>query len=539
MVELINNNGKVWHSFENGYVKGFAFDGDVLLEGEGLYEVMAEAVRTDCLSGLLIRLNGNFAALITIDGKCYLIVDKLRSYPLFYSVSSGLHISDSGREILSHMEGERSFHEQSVYEFLALGYLSGEHTLIKDIHSVEAGSYVVIGKGQPTSYSYVAYMPENKLTDLSFVKERAAEVLEERFSKMLDTIKGRPVLLPLSGGYDSRLIACLCKKFALEDVTCFTYGREDSFEVEMSRKVARQLGFKWYFVEYTFDLWKCFLESEEFKDYCSFAGNLTANPHFQDFPALLELKRLGVLRKDMVVIPGHSGDLLGGSKIPAVFLENRRVHLDSLFESRLIYDEFYNLNVLKPFMRKQLIERIKLSRTTEKYNNQDAFLDDYETWFIKSKVANFLVNSMRGYEYFGLDWRLPLWDDEYIKVWYSVPWKEKYYSRFYDEFMFECYFEKYGVAFRKNRGVTNTGFANRMKRALPLFLNHWLREGLQFIRNLRQQKNVNAFDDVAQILCNMVSLEAYEDVQCVKRENINAVVAYYYLDLLRNNSIGI
>ena len=72
-----------------------------------------------------------------------------------------------------------------------------------------------------------------------------------------------------------------------------------------------------------------------------------------------------------------------------------------------------------------------------------------------------------------------------------------------------------------------------MKRALPLFLNHWLREGLQFIRNLRQQKNVNAFDDVAQILCNMVSLEAYEDVQCVKRENINAVVAYYYLEIVK------
>ena len=34
MVELINNKGKQWQSFNNGFVKGFAFDGDLFLEKE-------------------------------------------------------------------------------------------------------------------------------------------------------------------------------------------------------------------------------------------------------------------------------------------------------------------------------------------------------------------------------------------------------------------------------------------------------------------------------------------------------------------------
>ena len=62
--------------------------------------------------------------------------------------------------------------------------------------------------------------------------------------------KNPPQLIRLSGGNDSRLIACLCKKFGLDNVTCFTYGREDSFEVAISKKVASALGYMWYFVEY-------------------------------------------------------------------------------------------------------------------------------------------------------------------------------------------------------------------------------------------------------------------------------------------------
>ena len=139
----------------------------------------------------------------------------------------------------------------------------------------------------------------------------------------------------------------------------------------------------------------------------------------------------------------------------------------------------------------------------------------------------------------GLDWRLPLWDDEYVKVWYEVDWKEKFYSNLYNEFMFENYFKKSRVAFIKNKGITNTGFVNQIKKILPSFLNQVARECLQFIRSMRKQKNVNAFDDVAQILYSMISSETYDDIKRVKRGNINAAVAYYYLDLLKNNHIGV
>lgn len=161
---------------------------------------------------------------------------------------------------------------------------------------------------------------------------------------MLGTIAGRPVLLPLSSGYDSRLIACLCRKFGLRDVVCFTYGRRDSFEVEVSRQVAERLGYEWHYVEYTSETWRRFLESPAFDDYCAFSGNLTANPHFQDFPAVMELRRRGVLREGMVVLPGHVGDM-GGGWLPRTLFDDPAARWDGAAASRLVYDAFYDQNV--------------------------------------------------------------------------------------------------------------------------------------------------------------------------------------------------
>ena len=148
MVELINNEGKAWLSFADGSVKGFAFEGERLLEKESLYGALTEAINRDSLADLLVRLNGNFAAVITIKNQCYLIVDKLRSYPLFYS---GTHVSDVGEHLLKTIPSE--IDEVNAYELLSLGYLSGASTLVNGIlhrssavctsQSISRGSVVV------------------------------------------------------------------------------------------------------------------------------------------------------------------------------------------------------------------------------------------------------------------------------------------------------------------------------------------------------------------------------------------------------------
>ena len=80
MVELINNEGKAWLSFADGSVKGFAFEGERLLEKESLYGALTEAINRDSLADLLVRLNGNFAAVITIKNRYYRCKISIQAY---------------------------------------------------------------------------------------------------------------------------------------------------------------------------------------------------------------------------------------------------------------------------------------------------------------------------------------------------------------------------------------------------------------------------------------------------------------------------
>ena len=459
---LKNDAGKCWTRFpDGGAVKGFVYASQAgVLEGAALYERLQRCDDREALCEFLHAADGNFSAVVRSGGRLVLVADRMRTYPLLYAVRDGaVTVTDvgmpesfrtgpAGCATVKNSPPPRGLDEDAAYELLAAGYLSGDATLLAGVKSVAAGTCVVLEHGEAAAFTYAEYASACKLTDFDAVKRRAAEVLEEGFGRMLGTIAGRPVLLPLSSGYDSRLIACLCRKFGLRDVVCFTYGRRDSFEVEVSRQVAERLGYEWHYVEYTSETWRRFLESPAFDDYCAFSGNLTANPHFQDFPAVMELRRQGVLREGMVVLPGHVGDM-GGCWLPRTLFDDPAARWDGAAASRLVYDAFYDQNVPTASRRARLLERLERSFRGREYPSADALLDDYITWVFRVRGANFLVNAVRVYEYWGLDWRLPLCEMHYKLLWYSVPWETKIGSKLYDEFLFQYYFEPFDVPFRK------------------------------------------------------------------------------------------
>ena len=195
------------------------------------------------------------------------------------------------------------------------------------------------------------------------------------------------------------------------------------------------------------------------------------------------------MEKDAVFVPGHSGDLLGGSKLPVeVFNEEFSLNTDSLV--KLIYEHFFDLNKEKYNDRDKCCRLIFDQLKENKIDTRDELLDIYEPyWFVKSKVANFLVNSMRIYEYFGFDWRLPLWDDEYATFWYRVGWEKKIASQLYNRFMFDTYFIPFNVDYKKNNTVKHL-IPPAIKRYLPDCFFTSLR--LIYMRLHKQKYDFNA-----------------------------------------------
>jgi len=88
--------------------------------------------------------------------------------------------------------------------------------------------------------------------DKSECFERLDSIYKNVFSRLIESVQGRTIVIPLSGGYDSRSSAAILKKLGYGNVICFTYGRPESFEVQTSEKVAKDLGYKWCFINYAY-----------------------------------------------------------------------------------------------------------------------------------------------------------------------------------------------------------------------------------------------------------------------------------------------
>lgn len=464
----------------SGYVKGYAFVEGTLCRERRLLAALAAALSVSEASArkaALCRLNGSFSAVLQIGDAWYLVADKMRSHPLLYAERHGrLLVTDEAEWLLQRMGGV-SFDDTAMAMFMAGAYVYGAQTIVQGCRSVPAGSYVRAGAAEPVSgadsswiiseevYHDFIVEPVSALSE-QVLFDGAEAALEAAFDRLLASVDGRTLAIPLSGGYDSRLMACLCKKRGLKNVLCYTYGPRNSAEVAMSGRVAEQLGYPWHYVEYTPDTTRQFYADER---YVRYTLNLVSRYHRQDFQAVKTLVERGVLTADCVVVPGHSGDLL-----PVVYTGSWRGL------SRRLYEKHFSLNVLYPSARRKVQAVVKAYVRAHAACWKTAVQMNFN---IVARQANYIVNSARVYEFFGMDWRIPLWDDAYAEYWLAYrPADEKSKPALYERFMFERYFVPCRVDFPKTVPPVSRWARLKTSVSLPDGLKHMLKAGWRKLR---------------------------------------------------------
>ena len=421
-------------------------------------------------------MSGNYAAVLVRNDKTYVVADKIRSYPLFVKRNEdGWLITDNMEELVQTAK-PFDISEMGKYELLRAAYTFGTTTLLKDVYQIPAGCYGVLdGDFHVEEYHSFVLNKINAVDEI--IKMESSKIVEESFDRMLASIKpNQQLVVPLSGGYDSRLIACLCKFHKCENVVCYTYGRRDSFEVLTSKKVADQLGYKWIFVEYTDDYLMSFQKDKQFLNFVDTVGNLCSLPHYQDYFAISYMHKNHLIEDNAVIIPGYVADIYGGSKykperISAVSSPSN----DDLY--KLISDEFFewNLSLNDDDKNEKCLSdylgKFNVSSSEDLLNLSESY------WFMKSRACNFILNSVRTYELFGYQWRVPLMDDKYVSFWYTIPWEKKEKSKLYNDFMFENFFKNLHVDFYK--AVPSTEKAQKagakFKSLVPRSVRSWLR----------------------------------------------------------------
>ena len=426
-------------------VRGYAFYNGSFLSGSVFASTLLEIFRSvpnNDWKGQAIEaassLNGFFSIIYRTQNLCFGMVDRVRSIPLFYTQKENhFEIGDNPYTLIG-SHSTFKFNPQSSVEFIMAGYVTGNETVHEDILQIRPGEFVIAektghGNIQLSEVNYFSYFDRNTLDeDDEVLEEELYRRIEGVFGRYASVFGSRHIVVPLSGGLDSRLIVAMFKQAGIRNVTCFSYGNPKSEDAVLSSRLAHYLGYTWRFIPYEGrPYWARLSRDKLFDSYLLFGAAFSSLPHFQDWPAVRRLT--GDLEGlNPVFVPGHTGDFLSGGHLPAEIVTNHHEDfMDLVLNS--IWSHHYTLWPIPSMchdLKQHLIERIKKMLPTTA-NDRNTAAKCYEQWEWAGRQARFIVNSVRVYDFFGRDWLLPLWDNELMDFFMRLGVGEKYQKRIY------------------------------------------------------------------------------------------------------------
>ena len=420
-----------------GYLNGSGFEGtEFLARADGLIAAIGTA-DTETIGRLLGLLDGHFALCISTPAGVLAAVDRVRSIPLAYARdSNGLVIDDQASRLRGRLNlGLADIDPDAALAFAMSGYTIGPATLYKGMRQLLPGEFLLCqtDQGAPSLHRYALYRPwccEPRSRDV--LLRELAEVTLGILEKLTQSATGRQILVPLSAGMDSRLIVSGLAHLGYRKVTCFSYGTKDNYEAAAAEKIAAHLGYGWIFIPFTRRYVRTAFLGYDHRLYHEFADNAAATPVEHDFFALLRMDRAAWVDKDAILVNGQSGDYITGAHIPPSLwkspLPKERKKREAIVFGAIVakhYDLWPDLRT------RDNLRRIKTMLWTELEQNKVPF-DDPETSFalyefseFQNRQCKYVVAGQRAYEFFGYDWRLPLWDKDYLEFWERAPLSAK------------------------------------------------------------------------------------------------------------------
>lgn len=176
--------------------------------------------------GMLQKLEGMFAFAIydTQTQTTFIARDRFGVKPLYYiKTPQGLVFASEIRALLASGHSNRKLNYVQLPTYVQYQTVYDPHTLIEDIHSLEAGNCLTIGNGevvQKKYYSPITAAQTNCVDDAATIQHNVLELLTASVKKRL--ISDVPLGAFLSGGIDSSAVVALMRKATTGNINTFT-----------------------------------------------------------------------------------------------------------------------------------------------------------------------------------------------------------------------------------------------------------------------------------------------------------------------------
>lgn len=438
MINIDIKPDKFWKQFKSDdlklWVKGYIYSHSI----ENIISI-CKNIKKEEVPSFIAGINGHFALAVQRDKLTFLAVDKIRSTPLFFTkIKDNFFINSDPKNLINLNNFNKLIDENARLEIAMSGFVIGNKTIYKNLHSLKAGEIVMFHENSYELTKYHRYFGEIVNKSFEDYLEELSQVTLNIFRKMLNKIGDRQIIIPLSAGNDSRLVASILKHLGAKNVKCYSYGSSGNFEAKIAKKISKKLGFEWKLIPLTHKSEKIFYASKDYKYYLNFTETYCSVPYIQSLSSIKYLKDIKWISDDAIFINGNTGDFISGGHINLNMINNFKIDNEKLRKenilNQLIEKHFFLWGYLKT---NNNFDKLKINLWDEiirgcgkiQKNSNDHLLYEYSEFV--NRQSEYVINGQRMYEYYGYDWRLPLWNDEYLFFWQKVPLDFKIKQKLY------------------------------------------------------------------------------------------------------------
>lgn len=393
---------------------------------EALIACLQSADRVGALSWLEGQ-RSCFGIMVHSGDWLFAATDRVTGFPLFAREGDGqrLEISTDTR-IWQERREDQEFNPGEPGGFLRTGYCLGSKTLFKGFRRLLPGEacFFDCDSGEIEWERFYFFLPSLRESSASAGEweERLEVALKSAFERVIDAVEGGTIWIPLSAGYDSRVVLAGMVDLGYDELRCFSYGSPGNMEARVAREIAELAGVPWEFVDSTAGWSRKDFEGPEGSAYLRYSGGFGSTPAFTEYTALRQMAESGTITNRDIIVNGQSGDFLTGGHLPKARC------LGELVEA--VHDKHFGLFPLaaehtivetRRVMESWMEEFVGLSmEEMELPVLQGAYL----AFECQERQSRYVVNQHRAYDFLGLRWMMPLWDADLMDLFEEAPLSE-------------------------------------------------------------------------------------------------------------------
>lgn len=187
----------------------------------------------------LVGLNGRYFLIVEHEGHIYTACDVGGFWPAYWGSANGRLVLASNPLLVKETLGGSELDPVGVAQTLRFGYQFDPHTVWARVRACPPGSLARWRSGSFEVQNACCLPFSQEGFGLTF--QAAAEEFSHTFRTVVgERVAGRDCVVPLSGGMDSRALACVAMEHAPR-VSSFTFDWKGAHDVVWGQKVAKKL----------------------------------------------------------------------------------------------------------------------------------------------------------------------------------------------------------------------------------------------------------------------------------------------------------